>query len=55
VERGTARTYLNTLARGVYSLQFPPVVDIDWLINADAITTKRLTDSLVPAKIGKAH
>lgn len=31
----------NTLARGVYSLQFPPV-DIDGLMCADAITPKRL-------------
>src|SRR6476646_7897704 len=30
----------NTLARGVYSLQFPPV-DIDGLMCADAITPKR--------------
>ena len=26
VERGTARACLDTLARGVYSLQFPPVI-----------------------------
>jgi len=54
VERGTARAYLNTLPRGVYFLQFPPAVDIDWLINADVITAKRLSDSLVPATRGKA-
>lgn len=41
VERGTARAYFNTLARGVYSLQFPPA-DIDGLMCADAITPKRL-------------
>jgi hypothetical protein len=41
VERGTTRAYFNTLARGVYSLQFPPV-DIDGLMCADAITPKRL-------------
>ena len=35
------RAYFNTLARVVYSLQFPPV-DIDGLMCADAITPKRL-------------
>ena len=41
VERGPPAQNFNTLARGVYSLQFPPV-DIDGLICADAITLKRL-------------
>ena len=35
------RAYFNTLARVVYSLQFPPV-DINGLMCADAITPKRL-------------
>jgi hypothetical protein len=39
VERGTTRVYFNTLARGVYSLQFPPV-DIDGLMCADANNTQ---------------